>query len=212
VVGFELNRQIIQEMQGADVFGSFYIFTYGGFLGLVLGLWMKLRETKDNCEVNNHSLRLYNGSTHSVPIATLGALIIFACFPFLAFEFDGYIFTNDFSAYIGPLCVIVAMGAGTLGSILISALINGYIISRDAIHGPIAGAIAVGASSLYITNPNYAILAGVSGGIIQSLIQNIIERQAIKKNLIISTVSWSLFGVQGIVGAAFAAGWKAIAY
>lgn len=83
---------------------------------------------------------------------------------------------------------------------------------RDVLHGPIAGAIAVGASSLYIANPVYALVAGASGGIIQVLIQNLIEKPASKKRVIISTVSWSLFGIQGIVGAAFAAGWKAILY
>lgn len=34
----------------------------------------------------------------------------------------------------------------------------------------------------------------------------------ISKRLIFSTVSWSLFGLQGIIGAAFASGWKAISY
>lgn len=66
------------------------------------------------------------------------------------------------------------MGTGTIGATFISFFINGYLVARDIIHGPIAGAIAVGASSLYITNPVYAFIAGVSGGIIQSLIQNLI--------------------------------------
>jgi hypothetical protein len=30
--------------------------------------------------------------------------------------------------------------------------------------------------------------------------------------LIVSTVSWSLFGLQGLIGAGFASGWKAISY
>jgi hypothetical protein len=95
---------------------------------------------------------------------------------------------------------------------MVSTLINGYLIARDAIHGPIAGAIAVGASSLYITNPVYAFVTGVSAGIIQSIIQNLIEKQAAKKRWIVSTVSWSLFGLQGIIGAGFASGWKAILF
>jgi ammonia channel protein AmtB len=144
--------------------------------------------------------------------AVFGSLIIFALFPFLAYEFDAYINVNSYSSYVGPLCVIVAMGAGTLGSIMVSTLINGQLIARDAIHGPIAGAIAVGASSLYITTPVWALVAGCSGGIVQALIQNTIERAAINRRYIISTVSWSLFGLQGIIGAAFATGWKAIAY
>lgn len=104
------------------------------------------------------------------------------------------------------------MGAGTIGAMSISALINGVLIARDVIHGPIAGAIAVGASSLFITNPTYALVAGAAGGIIQALLQNIVERKFTNDKIIVSTVSWSLFGIQGIVGAAFAAGWKAILF
>jgi hypothetical protein len=104
------------------------------------------------------------------------------------------------------------MGAGTLGAMSISCLINGVLIARDALHGPVAGAIAVGASSLFIANPTYALVAGATGGIIQSLLQNFVERTFINKKTILSTVSWSLFGIQGIIGAGFAAGWKAILF
>jgi hypothetical protein len=108
--------------------------------------------------------------------------------------------------------LIVGLGTGTIGAIFVSTLINGYIIARDALHGPIAGAIVVGASSLYITSPIYAFVAGITGGIAQSLIQNLIEKRAAQKRWIVSTVSWSLFGIQGLIGAAFASGWKAILF
>jgi hypothetical protein len=45
-VGFELNRQIIQSHQGQDAFGTYYIFTFGGFMGLVLGLFSWVREKR----------------------------------------------------------------------------------------------------------------------------------------------------------------------
>lgn len=104
------------------------------------------------------------------------------------------------------------MGAGTIGALSLSCLINGFIIARDLLHGPVAGAIAVGASSLFIANPMYALVAGAAGGIIQTLLQNIVERHFINSKVIVSTVSWSLFGIQGIIGAGFAAGWKAILF
>lgn len=91
-------------------------------------------------------------------------------------------------------------------------MINGSVIIRDALHGSISGAIVVGASSLYITNPVYALVAGCTGGIIQALIQDLIESYFVKKNIIVSTVSWSLFGFEGIVGAGFASGWQAILF
>jgi len=33
---------------------------------------------------------------------------------------------------------------------------------------------------------------------------------AAKKGVIISTISWSVFGIQGIIGGAFASGWTAV--
>ncbi|MFM7853748.1 MAG: hypothetical protein ACKO96_17950, partial [Flammeovirgaceae bacterium] len=65
---------------------------------------------------------------------------------------------------------------------------------RDVLHGPIAGAIVVGASSLYITYPLFAIISGFTGGLAQSFIQNFFEKGSMQNRTIISTVSWSLFG------------------
>ena len=46
-IGYELNRQLIQERIGTDSFESFIVFTYGGFMGLALGLFAYLREKKE---------------------------------------------------------------------------------------------------------------------------------------------------------------------
>lgn len=138
--------------------------------------------------------------------------MIFALFPILAYQSDAFNPFNQYSPYTNPLCIIAGLGSGAVGALFITTLMNGIIIFRDLIHGVIAGAIVVGASSLYISNPLYAIVAGLTGGIIQAVIQNVIERSAAKRRIIISTVSWSLFGIQGLVGAAFAAGWKAVLY
>jgi hypothetical protein len=210
IVGFELNRQIIQENQGEDTFGTFYIFTFGGFMGLGLGLLSLIRERKALNLLDRSSMKKYTSSESSTLYSLFGALIIFALFPLLAYEIDAYSRYNQYSPYTSPVCIIIGLATGAIGSILVSTLINGYIIARDAIHGPIAGAIVVGASSLYITNPTYAFVAGLSGGIIQGLIQNLIEKRAARNRWIVSTVSWSLFGIEGLVGAGFAAGWKAI--
>ena len=78
-----------------------------------------------------------------------------------------------------PLCIILGMGAGVVGAILVSIMYNGYLIARDATHGVVAGAIVAGASSLYLLNPSYALIAGGVGGLIQALIQNIFERKGI---------------------------------
>lgn len=72
-----------------------------------------------------------------------------------------------------PTCILLGMGAGVIGSIVFSLIYNGELIIRDAIHGVIAGA-----SSLYVSNPSYALIAGGVGGLTQSIIQNIFERWA----------------------------------
>ena len=91
----------------------------------------------------------------------------------------------------------------------ISCLGNGLIV-RDLTHGMLAGAIATGASAHFITAPVYALVAGSAGGILQVLIQNCFESIAARKGWMVSTISWTLFGFQGIVGGAFATGWKAL--
>ena len=45
VIGFELNRQLIQEREGSDSFGTMIIFAFGGFMGLGLGLFSKCSES-----------------------------------------------------------------------------------------------------------------------------------------------------------------------
>jgi hypothetical protein len=123
-------------------------------------------------------MKKYTGSEISTLYAAFGALIVFALFPLLSYEIDAYSRYNAYSPYSNPTCIIAGLGAGAIGAIGTSILINGYLIVRDALHGPIAGAIVVGASSLYISNPVFAFVAGAAGGIIQSLIQNLIEKRA----------------------------------
>lgn len=64
------------------------------------------------------------------------------------------------------------MGAGLIGSVIASLFFNGYLIARDATHGIIAGAIAVGSASLYIVVPAYALITGFIAGVLQGIIQN----------------------------------------
>lgn len=102
------------------------------------------------------------------------------------------------------------MGAALIGAYSISSIINGNPIGRDMIHAPIAGGIVVGAASFFITNPVYAIVAGFTAGVVQCIIQNAIESRYAKTKSVVSTISWSLFGIQGIIGAVFATGYRNI--
>ena len=142
----------------------------------------------------------------------LGMTIVFALFPILGYTIDAYTRYSGHNPYTDPILVFLAMGAGGLGSIAVSSAINGLFVGRDLNHGIIAGAIAVGAASLYITEPVYALVCGAGAGIFQGIIGSLMESNAAQSGSIVSTVSWSLFGFQGLLGAAFSAGWKAIAF
>ena len=100
------------------------------------------------------------------------------------------------------------MGAGVCGSLIMSMILNGYLVLRDATHGAIAGAIATGAASLYILNPSWAIITGFIAGSLQGFFQGLVEKRSATSGDIVSTVSWILFGVNGFLGGIFAAAWK----
>jgi hypothetical protein len=180
-------------------------------MGLVLGVFSYLREKKPEYSINEISLKKYNGDEYTVLYSLLGAIIIFLLFPFLAYDIDAYIYQNNYAPYVSPLVIIIAMGASMIASIATSLLFNGHLVVRDVTHGLIAGAIIMGSASLYIANLTYVFITAFIGGVIQALIQNLIERKAINQGYILSTVSWSLFGIQGVLGGCFSAGWKALA-
>jgi hypothetical protein len=52
---YELNRSIIANI-GQDLFGTFSIFTFGGFLGLTFGVFMTLRERRRQVLTWKHPL------------------------------------------------------------------------------------------------------------------------------------------------------------
>ncbi len=178
-------------------------------MGLALGLILYLKEKK-NPETSTEFHPNYTSSDTNVSVALFGSLIIFVFFPFLAFDLDTFHGINSFNLYTGPLLIVVAMGASIIGSVIVSFYFNGYLIIRDLIHAPIAGGIIAGSASFFLTNQVYALVVGFVGGAIQSFIQNVIEKKAANNGSIISTISWSLFGIQGVIGGIFATGYRNI--
>ena len=73
-----------------------------------------------------------------------------------------------------------------------------------------AGAIIAGSSTFFITQNAYSIVVGFVGGVIQVLIQNYVEKPNARDGPILSTFSWSLFGIQGFLGGIFATGYRDI--
>jgi hypothetical protein len=207
-IGYELNRQVIANL-AVDGFGTYSIFTFGGFMGLAMGLILKFKE--DRTEGGSTATHTFNdASPFSVSYALFGSLIIFALFPALGYEIDVTNNFNLFNLYVTPVSIIIGMGASLIGSFIVSSLFNGNLLLRDIIHSPIAGGIVVGSASFFINNPVYALVAGFSGGAVQSTIQNIFEKRSLIKGSVVSTISWSLFGIQGIIGGVFATGYKRI--
>lgn len=208
MVGFELNRQIIANL-GTDSFGTFSIFTFGGFMGLAVAYFLKRREdSTEGCSTQNHIKNTASPST--VALSTFGAIIIFLLLPFLTYELDAYHGINPHSIYIGPLELLLAMGAAIIGAIGTSLLINGALVPRDIITAPVAGAIIAGSATFFITQNAYSIVVGFVGGVIQVLIQNYIEKPNARDGSILSTFSWSLFGIQGLLGGIFSTGYRDI--
>jgi hypothetical protein len=144
----------------------------------------------------------------SLTYSLFGTLIIFALFPVLAYDIDNFSPFSIFNLTNGPLSVLVGMGASIVGAYSVSSIINGTVITRDLIHAHIAGGIVVGA--VFVTNPVYSFVAGFTAGALQSIIQNAVEAPAMRKTSVLSTISWSILGIQGFVGGVFATGYRDI--
>lgn len=113
--------------------------------------------------------------------------------------------------YTGPYTIMFALAASTISSSMISLLFHdGRLGIRDMIYGSIAGGISSSSAAFYVTKPVYGILFGFLSGIIQTLVMNLIEKKFARENRIFNTYSFTLFGIQGVLGCIFAAAWKAI--
>lgn len=168
-------------------------------MGLVTSIFLKFREPDTMKHPN------YTANKFSSTVALLGTIIIWIFFPLLAMDpvFKGGM--NGFTTYTGPINVVFGLSAATVASFAMSALFNGRLQIRDIVYGPVAGGVAVATSSVYIVEPVYAMTVGAFAGMLQVFIMNLIEKRVSNNNNIFSTVSFSLFGVQGLVGAGFAA-------
>ena len=140
----------------------------------------------------------------------MGNLIVWALFPILTMdpEVDSRTTGSTFQLYTVPLNIFFGMAASTVMSLGLSSAINHSIAVRDVVQAPIAGAVAIASSAYYITNPVYALVIGSVAGIIQTLLQNLVEKPASRKGSIINTFSFVAFGVQGILSSIFASGFR----
>jgi hypothetical protein len=195
---------------GQDVFGTFSIFTFGGFLGLAIGIVLAIREKKKDVITYEHPM--LGGNIASTSQSALGVLFIFILFPFLAYEGDQSLQAPFFQRLISPISVLLSMGSAVITSIGVGMIIYGdnsqSIRAKDVLNAVVAGGVISGAASFYITAPFLAIIVGSISGLFQYLFDNVIERYAYKKWGHFSTYSYTLFCLQGLIGAIFAAGYN----
>lgn len=113
------------------------------------------------------------------------------------------------NTYTGAYSVIFALCASTLAAFMISPIFNDGVLIRDIVYAPIAGGVACSTASFWILNPVYALLTGLVAGSVQVVIMNLAEKKVARERSIFHSFSFSLFGVQGMIGAIFAAIWNA---
>ena len=111
--------------------------------------------------------------------------------------------------YTGPYTVWYSLAAATVTSFALSPRFNNGLLIRDIVLGPIAGGVVASSASYYIINPVYGIVMGVVAAIVQIVIMNKVERKFSMEKSIFNTYSFTLFGVQGMIGACFSAIWYA---
>ncbi len=80
--GYELNRRVCKNF-GDDAFGSIYIFAFGGFMGLAMGLILRLGD-KTNLALRKPLLKVNNTTS---TLSLLGAIILMITLPFLTFRY-----------------------------------------------------------------------------------------------------------------------------
>lgn len=128
--------------------------------------------------------------------------------PFLIYDWHNTTF-NLFLTYTPVLCILLSISGSTISCIALGMIFYGRPIVRHLVYGPIAGAIIGGASSYYTSNPVYAIVVGVAGGMLQTIFMTLKQYLVNSKgHSPIATISFTLFGIQGFIGSAFAVGWK----
>lgn len=213
VCGFSLNQAVVNGI-GQDLFGTFSVFAFGGFLGLVFGMLTTRREKQRNAKTND--MKILRSNEEALHMCLLGNLAIFVLLPYLAYEGDQSRRGTAFQHYIGPLTIILSMGTAIATSVISGMLVHGdkaegNLRVMDLLNAQIAGGIASGAASYYATSPFQGVICGFIAAIFQYFFDNVLERRVFRRWGVVSTYSFSLFCLQSLIGAIFAFIYKATA-
>lgn len=196
------------------------MFTYGGFMSLMIGLilWCKEKNTRSTQEII-----LYTGSLFAGSISFCGVGILFAVFPIITADperpwiVNGVATTSEITTYAGshiyftvPLSIWYCMSASLLVGSAFSFFVYEKLVPRDFLHAIVAGGVAACTAGVYFTNPVWPMVLGSATGMVQSLVQGIIEKKISMTKRIFHTSSFTMFGVQGIIGGIFASIFNAV--
>lgn len=96
------------------------------------------------------------------------------------------------------------MSAAVIVGCACSVFVYKKTVPRDFLNSLVAGGVASCTAGLYFTNPVWAMVLGSTAGGVQSLIQGLIEKRVSMTGRIFHSNSFSLFGVQGLIGGVFA--------
>jgi hypothetical protein len=137
----------------------------------------------------------------------MGTVLVWIFFPVLAIDYLNLDIASH-TPYTGAYNVIFSLCAATITSFIVSPIFNNGILIRDIIYGPIAGGVACSTASYWILHPAYALVIGLVAAALQVIVMNVIEKTFARSKDIFHTFSFTLFGIQGLVGAIFAAIWN----
>ena len=164
----------------------------------------------------------YTGSLLSGALSFFGASLLFAVFPIITADPELSWIVNGSSAatetltlashifFIVPLSIWFCMSASVLVGVAFSIFVYEKTVPRDMINSLVAGGVASCTAGVYFTNPVWPLCLGAACGITQSLVQGLIEKRIAMKSRIFHTNSFTLFGVQGLLGGVFASIFRAV--
>lgn len=115
------------------------------------------------------------------------------------------LFLEPHFIYRIPLSVWYTISATVLVAAGGSILVNGKLIARDMINGVVAGGVCSLTASYYLTNPVWSQCLGAAAGFLQMFGQSFVETRWAKSRPIIATYSFTVFGLQGLLGGIWSA-------
>lgn len=154
-------------------------------------------------------------------MACFGVSILFAVFPIITADperpnvINGVTQSTELDTathYYStvPLSVWYCMSASLIVGMAFSAFVYQKVVVRDFLFAVVAGGVASCTAGIYFTNPVWPMVLGSATGMVQSLVNGLIEKRVAMKNRIFHTHSFTMFGVQGIIGGIFATIFRAV--